>query len=134
MQEYEHQWFLFDDDSVERIDDSQLHTCFGSSQVLTLSIFRWIDSLIYLSIYLSFFLSFYISIFITLNPKPYTLTRRAAGTTQATFFSIRKSRQTAFPSRPPKPRGEPRTAQPATRCGLRKLVPPRQRLSRDSIR
>lgn len=26
------QWFLFDDESVEGIDDSQLHTCFGSSQ------------------------------------------------------------------------------------------------------
>jgi ubiquitin carboxyl-terminal hydrolase 12/46 len=27
------QWFLFDDETVEGIDDSQLHTCFGSSQV-----------------------------------------------------------------------------------------------------
>jgi len=26
------QWFLFDDDTVEGIDESQLHTCFGSSQ------------------------------------------------------------------------------------------------------
>ena len=26
------QWFLFDDDTVEGIDDSQLHTCFGSAQ------------------------------------------------------------------------------------------------------
>mmetsp|Transcript_14579 Transcript_14579/g.29157 ORF Transcript_14579/g.29157 Transcript_14579/m.29157 type:complete len:371 (-) Transcript_14579:8-1120(-) len=26
------QWFLFDDDSVEGIEDSQLHACFGSSQ------------------------------------------------------------------------------------------------------
>ena len=27
------QWFLFDDETVEGIDESQLHTCFGSSQV-----------------------------------------------------------------------------------------------------
>jgi len=26
------QWFLFDDETVEGIDDSQLHTCFGSAQ------------------------------------------------------------------------------------------------------
>jgi len=26
------QWFLFDDDSVEPIEDSQLHACFGSAQ------------------------------------------------------------------------------------------------------
>mmetsp|Transcript_50172 Transcript_50172/g.122428 ORF Transcript_50172/g.122428 Transcript_50172/m.122428 type:complete len:370 (+) Transcript_50172:24-1133(+) len=27
-----HQWFLFDDDTVEGIDDSHLHMCFGSAQ------------------------------------------------------------------------------------------------------
>ena len=26
------QWFLFDDDTVESIDESQLQTCFGSAQ------------------------------------------------------------------------------------------------------